>query len=260
MPKHTLSYREARFFTNLMTDYLEQKEDVKPFYHRFPNLENFEEQIREKKENFSSEAASKRAVLVEVLQEQYEEIDISEATKKNIELLKEENTFTVTTGHQLNLFTGPLYFLYKIINAINLAKELKSAYPDFNFVPVYWMATEDHDFEEINFFNLHGKKFQWNPPASEETGGAVGELPTSGLDEVLELFSAEIGNSPNAQQLKKWFEEAYLKHETLADATRFLANALFESYGLVVLDANKRALKAIFRALYEAGAARKAVA
>ena len=246
MPKHSLSYREARYFTALMTDYLAKKENVHQFYNRFPKLENFGKQIEEKKKNFSSKAASKRAVLVENLQEQYEGIALSEATKKNIELLKEENTFTVTTGHQLNLFTGPLYFLYKIINAINLAAELKSAYPENNFVPVYWMATEDHDFEEINFFKLHGKKFQWNPPASKTTGGAVGELPTTGLKEVLELFSAETGNSQNAQQLKQWFEQAYLEHDTLAHATRSLANDLFGTHGLVILDANTRSLKKFF--------------
>ncbi|MGB7784801.1 MAG: bacillithiol biosynthesis cysteine-adding enzyme BshC [Salinimicrobium sp.] len=246
MPKHSLSYREARFFSGLMTDYLAENENVRQFYHRFPRLEQFKEQIEEKKQSFSAEGASKRAVLVENLEQQYKNIQTSEATKKNIELLKDENTFTVTTGHQLNLFTGPLYFLYKIISAVNLAEELKSAYPEYNFVPVYWMATEDHDFDEINFFNLHGKKFRWNPPASEATGGAVGELPLTGLEDVLELFSSEIGNSANAQQLKTWFEQAYLQHDNLADATRSLANALFGTYGLVILDANSRSLKKFF--------------
>jgi uncharacterized protein YllA (UPF0747 family) len=83
-------------------------------------------------------------------------------TKQNIETLALPNTFTVTTGHQLNLFSGPLYFLYKIISTINLTTELKVKYPDSNFVPIYWMATEDHDFEEINYFNFKGKKFRWN--------------------------------------------------------------------------------------------------
>jgi uncharacterized protein YllA (UPF0747 family) len=75
-------------------------------------------------------------------------------TQQNIEALNNSNTFTVTTGHQLNLFSGPLYFLYKIISTINLTTELKAKYPTYNFVPIYWMATEDHDFEEINYFNF----------------------------------------------------------------------------------------------------------
>lgn len=246
MQKSSLSYRDTNYFTPLVADYLDQKENVQQFYHRFPTLENFEEQIAEKKESFSENGSEKRKVLVQSLREQYKDLDVSEATGQNIELLENENTFTVTTGHQLNLFTGPLYFLYKIITSINLASELKQKYPSCNFVPVYWMATEDHDFEEISFFNLHGKKFQWNPPASKEDGGAVGELVTKGLQDIFSLFSAEIGNSKNAQQLKSWFEKAYLEHKNLADATRYLANELFKEWGLVILDANKRELKQLF--------------
>ena len=128
----------------------------------------------------------------------------------------------------------------------NLTRELASAYPEYNFVPVYWMATEDHDFEEINYFILHGKKFQWNPEKNPKTGGAVGELPTQGLEEVFALFSAEIGGGRLAEKLKILFQDAYLKHSNLADATRYLANELFKEEGLVILDAQDRNLKRHF--------------
>lgn len=247
MQKHSLSYRETHYFTDVITDYLEQKENVKQFYGWFPTLENFGKQILSKKENFGKNGGSeKRGALVRVLTEQYKHLQNSEATAKNIELLSRENTFTVTTGHQLNLFTGPLYFLYKIVTAVNLAANLKKEYPEYNFVPVYWMATEDHDFEEISFFHLHGKKFQWNPPTSEKSGGPVGELPTDGLKDVFELFSAEIGSHKNAQQLKQWFQSAYLEHDNLADATRYLANELFGEQGLVILDAHHPDLKKFY--------------
>src|SRR5690606_21269725 len=123
----------------------------------------------------------------------------------NLEALLQENTFSITTGHQLNLFTGPLYFLYKIISAINLASALKEKYSENNFVPVYWMATEDHDFEEINFFNLHGKKFKWNSSQPEAGKDAVGNLNTEGLDEVYNLFAAETGGGKTAEVLKNLF-------------------------------------------------------
>ena len=244
MQKNSLSYRDTNFFTPLVTDYLDQKENVKQFYELFPTLDNFGKQILSKKDNYNSNGGSeKRTALVNVLKEQYRDLNVSKATLKNIDLLKEETTFTITTGHQLNLFTGPLYFLYKIVTAINLASDLTKTYPEYNFVPVYWMATEDHDFEEISFFHLHGKKFQWNPPKSDKSGGPVGELPTEGLEDVFELFSAEIGNSKNAQQLKEWFKKAYLEHDNLADATRYLANELFAEQGLVILDAHEPDLK-----------------
>jgi len=239
MQQDYLPFKETGYFSKLICDYLNHNSDLKAFYNRFPDIDNFAEQIEEKKPSF---AARSRIVLTNVLSRQYKHLQASELTAQNIESLNSENTFTVTTGHQLNLFTGPLYFLYKIVSAINLSKALKAQYPDYNFVPVYWMATEDHDFDEINYFNFKGKKFQWNRKAS----GAVGELSTSGLDEVLELFSQDLGVSNNAKVVKRLFENAYLKHDNLAAATRFLANELFKDYGLVIIDANNRDLKRLF--------------
>jgi bacillithiol biosynthesis cysteine-adding enzyme BshC len=239
MPTDCISYQTSGYFSKLIQDYLDQKPELNFFYNHFPTLENFEKQIAEKQTNFDN---ANRIPLVETLKKQYQNIEISDATQQNIDLLAHQNTFTITTGHQLNLFSGPLYFLYKIISTINLTKELKSKYPTHNFVPVYWMATEDHDFEEINYFNFKGKKFRWN----KESTGPVGRLSTEGLAEFFEIYAAEIGSSTNANVLKKLFEEAYLKHENLADATRFLANSLFANYGLVILDADDADLKRAF--------------
>ena len=239
MPTDCISYQTSGYFSTLIHDYLEQKSDLKPLYNNFPTLENFEKQIIEKQQNFDD---NNRTPLVSVLKKQYATIDLSDSTKQNIEALALPNTFTVTTGHQLNLFSGPLYFLYKIISTINLTTELKSKYPSYNFVPVYWMATEDHDFEEINYFNFKGKKFRWNA----ESSGPVGRLSTKGLDDFFEIYALELGSSTNANVLKKIFKEAYLKHDNLADATRYLANSLFASQGLVILDADNADLKRAF--------------
>ena len=227
MPSDCISFQNSGYFSSLINDYLDQKPNVQPLYHRFPTLENFGPQIEEKKANFDD---SKRAILVAVLEAQYAKINASTATLNNIKLLNHSNTYTITTGHQLNLFSGPLYFLYKIISTINLTKELQQQYPEQNFVPVYWMATEDHDFEEINYFTFKGKKFCWN----RESSGPVGRLSTEGLEDFLTIFALELGSSTNAEKLKTLFHEAYLKHTNLADATRYLANALFGDYGLDV--------------------------
>ena len=79
-------------------------------------------------------------------------INLTEKTENNIFLLKEINTYTITTGHQLCLFGGPLYFLYKIISTINLTKKLTNDFPENNFVPIFWMASEDHDFNDFPSF------------------------------------------------------------------------------------------------------------
>ena len=239
MPTDCIPFRETHYFSSLICDYLDEKQHLQPFYNRFPKLENFKAQIEEKG---SSVRAQSRTVLVESLKNQYEGFDISDLTSKHIESLKQDNTFTITTGHQLNIFTGPLYFFYKIISTINLCKELKKAYPQQNFVPIYWMATEDHDFEEINYFNFKGKKVQWNRNAS----GAVGELNLDELDHVYEVFALQLDKSKNAEELKDLFKSAYLEHHTLTEAMRFLVNALFSDYGLVILDGNDKALKQQF--------------
>ena len=109
------------------------------------------------------------------------------------------------------------------------------------------MATEDHDFDEINYFNFKGRKFRWN----KESSGPVGRLSTEGLEDFLEVYAHELGAGKNAETIKKLFQESYLNHSNLADATRFLANALFGEYGLVILDADDQDLKRTFHSLYK---------
>lgn len=236
MEADCIPFQETGYFSELICDYLEEKEGLKPFYNRFPHLDNFSEQLLEKEAAFPPE---NRKVLVAALHKQYANTTISETTQENIDALGGQHSFTVVTGHQLNLFTGPLYFLYKIISTINLTEQLKESYPSYKFVPVYWMATEDHDFDEINYFNFKGKKVQWNIDAQ----GAVGRLSTAGLEDVLEVIRAQFGQTDAAINLIKLFKDAYLAHDTLADATRSIANSLFGTYGLVVLDGDDVALK-----------------
>ena len=234
----SIPFKKTNYFSELICDYLEEKKALQPFYSRFPSLENFEKQIEEKSQHFPE---SHRSILYDALMKQYAGFEIDKKTKTNLVMLKEPTTFTVVTGHQLNLFTGPLYFLYKIISTINLTAELKKKYPKFNFVPIYWMATEDHDFEEINYFNFKGKKLQWNP--NENQGGAVGDIKVEGLHEVFDAFSNSLGLGQNAEALKELFKNAYLEHENLTQATRYLANALFGESGLVIVDGADAKLK-----------------
>ena len=238
MKIHRLPISETGYFSKLICDYTSENESVMSFCNRIPTLEGLGKQIEEKAQ-FSG---THRTVLVEALTEQYTNTRTSEATKENIWSLADGNTFTVTTGHQLNLFTGPLYFLYKIVSVINLTKELKETHPNKNFVPVYWMATEDHDFEEINFFRFKGAKIAFD----KEVSGAVGRISNEGLQEVFEVFKMQLGNSRNASRLQELFEKAYLKHSNLTQATRYLVNELFAEYGLVIIDGDDKKLKGLF--------------
>lgn len=234
-----IPFKKTGFFSKMMIDYLDKSSSLDEFYNNFPEINGYQNQIHEKKSSFTLES---RKALVDALKKQYHGFAMSELTTQNIDLLKQENTFTITTGHQLNLFTGPLYFLYKILSAINLCESLKVEFPDQNFVPIYWMATEDHDFDEINFFNFQGKKVSWN----RNVGGAVGRFSTDGLQNVFEVFTHHLGNSKNATFLKNLFSKAYLEHNTLTEATRFLANELFAEYGLIIVDGDDEQLKQLF--------------
>ena len=234
-----IPFTKTGYFSDIISDYLNEDENISSFYSNFPNFEGFKRQIDVKR--LSVQAAS-RTILVKSLEKQYQNIQTSEATQKNIQLLKEKNTFTVTTGHQLNLFTGPLYFLYKIVSTINVCKQLKAEFPDDNFVPMYWMATEDHDFDEINYFNFKGRKISWN----KECKGGVGRLSTEGLEQVAAIFEKALDSSKNAQYLIQLFKNAYLKQDTLTAATRYLTNILFADYGLVIIDGDDRNLKRQF--------------
>lgn len=236
-----LGYRATNSFSSTVLAYLEQDPRIKPFISYFPTIPNFGQLIAEK------EVTANREILTEVLTQQYSKLDTSEAVKKNIALLKEQTTFTITTGHQLNIFTGPLYFLYKIVTAVNLARELKNAYPKHNFVPVYWMASEDHDFAEINHTKIQGKTISWQREAS----GPTGKLSTASIADTVKEYQRILGVSANSEKLSSLIEEAYLNQDNLADATRKLVNSLFGEYGLVILDADDRRLKEQFCAAIE---------
>ncbi|ADR21913.1 putative cysteine ligase BshC [Marivirga tractuosa] len=224
-----IDFAETGLFAPIFNDFIQQKEELRKFYHRYPSLEAFQEQIQEK-----SQHKINRSGLVQVLEAQYAEVSmVEEAVKRNMESLGADKTFTLTTGHQLNIFTGPLYFHFKIITVINAAKQLKTKYPDYNFVPVYWMASEDHDLEEIKSVQLEGKKFKWN---TEQTG-AVGRMKTEGLDELAKEITGE----------SSIFYKAYSQADNLADAVREYVNAIYGKYGLIVLDADNTNLKAEFK-------------
>ena len=228
--KHShISFEQSHAFNQFFLDYINGKESLKPFYGAFPKIENFKQQIELKGKSFTTESRNR---LADVLTQQYQGLTLSESVKINLTSLRDSKTFTVITGHQLNIFTGPLYFIYKIATVINACKKLKATHPEYNFVPVYWMASEDHDFEEISYFKLYGKKYSWE---TDQTG-AVGRFSPDSLKKLLSEVPGEIGV----------FKEAYTKHKTLTQAVRFYVNNLFGDEGLVVVDGDSHALKNSF--------------
>lgn len=237
--KQNTPLKNTGLFSSLFEDYINQSNQVKPFYKNHISKQDFSEYLEKNKFDYLN-----RSVLVKALNQQAKLVTNTSSTSlSNIQLLENKNTYTVTTGHQLCLFTGPLYFIYKIASTINLCKTLKANFTDKNFVPVYWMASEDHDFEEINHANVFGKKVVWN----SDQKGSVGEFSTEELQEVIAELKTILGESEKANELLSVFEKAYSNHNNLADATRYLVNELFGEYGVVILDGNDAELKHLFK-------------
>jgi len=210
--KETIKIKVTELFSNLFNDYISKAEKVQPFYNNHFSKNDFSAYLEKNEFQYLD-----RTVLVKALRKQADFVSNTNLfSKKNIDLLEQPHTYSVTTGHQLCLFTGPLYFIYKIISTISLCKTLRENFPNKNFVPVYWMATEDHDFEEINHANVFGKKVIWNSTQK----GSVGEFSTEGLQSVISELKTILGDNENSNSLIQLFENAYLKHSNLADAMR----------------------------------------
>ena len=221
MPNKHITYKDTNYFSSLFCDYIDNSQNIRNLYNNRPNFEGFKNQIISKKASFKIE---NRLVLKNILKKQYANINISKDLEETIDLIENINTFTVTTGHQLSLFTGPLYFLYKIISTINLSEELKLKYPDFNFIPIYWMASEDHDFEEIRSFNYKNENIIWN----SDQKGEVGKFSTSNLKSTLDIFSKHLPKNINSEKIINLFKNSYLKSNNLSDATRKLVYEIFK--------------------------------
>ncbi len=229
-----LSYKDVAYATANPT--------LRSFYKYDVSLEGFAQIIEDKKKDNTN-----RQVLVDVLREQYKAFEINDLVRQNIESLSDQNTFTVVTAHQPALFTGPLYYIYKIISTINLAEQLDKTYPNYHFVPVFVNGAEDHDFEEVNHASIFNKKLEWQ--SGEK--GSVGMMQTASLAGVLEELKSILGESENAQHLYNIVEKAYTVHETYGTATLHLVHELFKDYGLVAIDMNNAELKKLFIPIME---------
>ncbi len=191
-------------------------------------------------------APHKRKILFDTLKNQYQSAKLiaSEKVQKNIDLLLYENTFTITTGQQLHLFLGPGFMVYKLISTILAAENYKAQFPDKNFVPIYWLASEDHDFDEIKNTPLFGQNYTWETSQT----GACGRFHLKDLPPVFEQLKIRLAKDVKGLQLIQEFEDIYTTSTNLSEATIRLINHLFGQYGLLCFDADNSAFKQLFKA------------
>lgn len=238
-----LPFSEVDQFAPTDVAYSRQEPQLISFAKYSPDLKAFRQAIEDRKKNVVD-----RALLLEVVQNQYQTyITDSQLALSQVKLLQLENTFTVVTAHQPVLFTGPAYVAYKIVSAVKLTQLLTKEYPDYNFVPVFVVGGEDHDFEEMNHTSLYGKTIQWE----NDEAGSVGRMRTLSLKSAIVALREILGESNSAQEICEMVEKTHTHHEKYGQAFADLLNGLFGHLGLVVINMDeprfKRRMISIFK-------------
>jgi bacillithiol biosynthesis cysteine-adding enzyme BshC len=240
--EHHLPIRKTGYFSRIITDYLDQADALRPFYRHPVSREGLRASLEARRQH-----PPDRDVLVTALKEQYAGVRSGTRVEQNIALLARDNTFTVCTAHQPNIFTGHLYFIYKILHTIRLADWLAAEYPGDHFVPVFYMGSEDADLEELGNIWLGGEKLVWD---TKQTG-AVGRMNTKGLDRLLYRIEGELSVQPHGPELITILKDCYLNSPDIQTATFRFIHTLFAEYGLVVLIPDLASLKKLMIPIFE---------
>ncbi|HAN66852.1 MAG TPA: bacillithiol biosynthesis cysteine-adding enzyme BshC [Chitinophagaceae bacterium] len=233
-----ISYRQTKSFSALVLDYIEQAPELKPFYAFEPTMAGLHEAMSARQD-----APVNRTLLQSVLQKQYDALPQQARVQENIRLLADARCFTVCTAHQPNIFTGHLYFIYKIFHAIKLAEELQQEYPDHFFVPVYYMGSEDADIKELGSIQVHGKTYTWRTGQTGAVGRMVVDKELLGI---INELDGHLSVEPFGGQVVALMRGFHTIGKTISQATIELLHELFGKYGLIVLQPDERALKAAF--------------
>jgi bacillithiol synthase len=229
---YQIPLEQTRAFSTLLSDYISHNDNITSFIHYASSAEGLKKCLTD-----ASFPMERRLVLQDVLMEQYKELQVAPKVTSHLESISAADTFFITTGQQIHLLGGPLYVLYKIASTLQLAAACQQLMPDKHFVPLFWMASEDHDLEEIDHLTIFGKRYQ----AELKGKGPAGRVSTEGLAEW-------INSLPDIPEV---FKKAYAEFGNLSKATHYWLNELFGKHGLVVLDADHAKLKKQFVPILE---------
>ena len=233
-----ISYRETNSYSSLVLDYIDKPQSLRDFFSHEGTLDGIRSCIAER-----SRFTMNRRLLADRMIAQYAEMELPEKAKKNLALLCQDNCFTVTTAHQNNIFSGPLYFVYKILHAIALAAELKTKIPECEFVPVFYMGSEDADLAELDHVYIETEKYQWKTAQT----GAVGRMKVDeGIKDLIDRIEGQLGVFSHGAEWIQLLRSCYTQGRTIAAATFRLVHTLFAEKGLLILMPDDRQLKQAF--------------
>lgn len=248
MKAHCLPFSQVPHTTRLFTDFLTYLPNVQPFYPRSPH---FGEWLKEEAARISYDSKRRERVSA-ILERQNKSWDASPQTLANLDRLR-KGAAAVVTGQQVGLFGGPMFAIYKALTAVKLAEEATAAGVDA--VPVFWLATYDHDLAEVNHISIPGP--DGAPQVLAALSHDVAGAPVSAVrlgDEIAPLVEQAVkllGDCEATQLLR----ECYRPGETLGTAFARLYARVFAEWGVIVLDASDgeldRVAEPMFRAAIE---------
>jgi bacillithiol biosynthesis cysteine-adding enzyme BshC len=239
---------------NLFLDYLSEYENVEHFYKRhFRAVDQYPELFK----LLSQLERPHRAALPNIIKAQYGEFKYSKKTLQNIDSLASEKTIAVVTGQQLGIFGGPLYTFYKSITAIKLCSYLKENFDNYNFVPIFWLEGDDHDYDEVRVFSLLNNENQFvsikydDGQLDEINRGSIGGLKfNQNLENVFNELASSLRETEFKSSLLELIKSTYQLDKTFLESFRKLMIHIFDEYGMIVfnpVDTNvKKILAPIF--------------
>jgi len=240
---------------NLFLDYLYEFKNVAEFYENdFRNKDNYLKifkTISEKKGQIPSEVS-------DIISRQYLNLNPSQITQENIKKLSDKKTLAIVTGQQLGILGGPLYTFYKIITAIKLSQFLSERYNDYNFVPVFWLEADDHDFNEVRNVKVVDQSNDLQTIAYKEEieeDDLRQSVGTINLESSINDFFEKINSTllqtdfktANIDKLKNIYKEG----RTFKDAFRDIIFNYFDEHGLVIFDPQDTEVKKILKPVFK---------
>jgi bacillithiol synthase len=253
MKSQCLPFQQIPHTTRLFLDYLSYTPSIREFYPRSPM---FSEWVKDESQRVTYEPA-RRAKVSEILERQNRAWGASAKTWANIERLR-HGALTAVTGQQVGLFGGPLFSIFKALTAVKLAEQATAAGVDC--VPVFWLATEDHDLAEVNHVALLSEQGLPEPFVADShafQSDAIADAPVGTvkfgpqIDPVVGRAASLLGDS----EVATWLREAYRPGESLGSAFGLLFARLFADWGVILLDPADKEFhnlaKPLFRAAIE---------
>ncbi len=236
MSKHIIERSQLRQFSHFSTAFGNDQSPFSDFLQApFHSVSDLKQQAQLKGNSYN---AASRERLLKTLRGQLGN-QLSEAQRANLDLLEKETTFTITTGHQLTLFGGPMFLLYKVLHVVRLAEAFNASQQDYKAVPVFWMASEDHDVDEIRSANLFGKTLTW----PTEQRGAVGRFNLEDYSGVLEELKAYFASHEHSAILGLLDQ---LPGTDYATWYQQFVSRLFSEWGVLALQPDTAELKQLF--------------